>query len=443
MKQIRYNRQTLLETTIALALVLLVTNANSQVASPYSRYGLGYVESPVFSANRGMGDIAAPYASNIFINAANPASYGSLTRTTVEIGAKVEGATIGTRDSAYKTASGSVSHFALAFVPNPKHNSWAISIGILPYSEINYHFVQQFNDPVLGNYTQEYLGKGSLYNVYAGGAYKVKGFSIGANFGYLFGKLEYQKINGFADTAYSLNTRNFTDMNISGFAYTLGLQYQKIIHKNTDNPDPRSIISVYTGAYVSSTTKLNAKISNYWDRFTYNTDGTLIVADTLQSLFNQKAKLNMPVTAGAGIMFGNEYFWLVGVDFRYTNWSAFTTPLNNGGLSDSWKFSFGAQITPKYGERGYLKNIQYRAGVFTGKSEVTYNSKQLSETGGTIGLGFPLKKSNTAKEIGTLNFSGVFGSRGTGDKADIHEAYYRFTFGFVLNDIWFIKRKFD
>ena len=40
----------------------------SQASSPYSRFGLGYIHSPVFSANKGMGEVAAPYASGVNIN---------------------------------------------------------------------------------------------------------------------------------------------------------------------------------------------------------------------------------------------------------------------------------------------------------------------------------------------------------------------------------------
>src|SRR3954466_9401286 len=86
----------------------------SQAASPYSRYGLGYVRPTVFSANKGMGEVAAPYASSININFANPASYASLTRTTIEIGANFDGVGIRVKDSTYRASSASVNHFALA-----------------------------------------------------------------------------------------------------------------------------------------------------------------------------------------------------------------------------------------------------------------------------------------------------------------------------------------
>ncbi|MDB5284468.1 MAG: hypothetical protein JWO06_3543 [Bacteroidota bacterium] len=427
----------------ALMLTLSFSQVFSQAASPYSRYGLGYIESTVFSANKGMGEVAAPYASAVNINYTNPASYASLTRTTVQIGANVEGLSILTRDSTYSSAGAGISHFAIAFVPNPKHNNWAISVGIVPVSMVNYNFAQAYSDSVIGNYYQAYTGSGSLYNVYVGGAYKIKGFSIGANIGYTFGKLEYQKLIEFPDTAYAFNTRNITDVNMGGVSYSVGVQYQRLIYKNVNDPDPRSQIYAMFGLYGSGGTKLTTKTSTYWDRFSYDASSNIIVSDTLQSTFKQKGTITMPYNIGGGLMFGNELYWLVGADFKYTNWKNFSSPLDNGSLANSYRISFGAQITPKYDDRNYLKRIQYRAGFYTGKSEINISGLQLTENAGTVGIGFPLKKVAPFKELGTINVTGEFGSRGGNDKSLIRENYYRFTFGFVLNDIWFIKRKFD
>lgn len=387
-----------------------------------------------------MGEVAAPYASGVNINFANPASYASLTRTTIEIGMDLDGGKIRTQDSNYSATTANINHFAVAFVPNPKHNNFAVSMGLLPYSHINYTFIQNFNDSALGSYRQVYTGKGSLYQAYIGGAYKVKGFSVGANVGFLFGKLDYQKTITFADTLYAYSTRNITSMNVKSFVYSIGVQYQKLIFHNTNDPDSRTDIFMTWGAYGSGGMKAQAKVSNYWERFIVDPTYGILPVDTAQSNFNQKSTVNLPFNLGAGVMFGNERFWMVGTDFKFTNWSKYSSPLNNANLKDSWRISFGGQITPKYDEvdkKKYFSRVQYRAGVYYGKSEINFNSNQLSEVGGTIGLGFPFKS------VAHLNLTGDFGSRSGSDKTAISESYYRITFGFVLNDIWFIKRKFD
>ena len=413
----------------------------SQSASPYSRYGLGYVRSTVFSANKAMGEVAAPYASSVNINFTNPASYASLTRTTIEIGANFDGVRITTnnsiKDSTYKANSASVNHFAIAFVPNPKKNNWAISIGLLPYTNINYNFIQNFNDTAVGAFREIFSGKGSLYQAYAGGAYKVKGFSVGANAGFLFGKLDYQKTITFPDSLGAYGTRNITNMNVKSFVYNIGVQYQKRIYHNNNDPDIRNDIFVTVGAYGSGGMKMQAKLSNYWERFAVTSFGVETI-DTPQGNFNKKESITLPFNIGAGVMFGNERFWMLGTDFKFMNWKNYESPLNNGGLNDSWRLSFGAQITPKYDDtRKFFNRVQYRLGGYYGKSEVNIKGASLTEAGGTVGFGFPFKS------VARLNLTGDFGSRGGIDKSTIRETYYKFTVGIVLNDIWFIKRKFD
>jgi hypothetical protein len=424
--------------TLLSIFCLLITDKSvfSQAASPYSRYGLGYVRPTVFSANKGMGEVAAPYASSININYTNPASYASLTRTTIEIGANFDGLRIVTKDSTYKASSASINHFALAFVPNPKRNAWAISIGLLPYSNINYTFIQNFSDTTVGNFREVFTGKGSLYQAYAGGAYRVKGFSIGANAGFLFGKLDYQKTITFPDTASAYGTRNLTNMNVRSFMYSVGIQYTKRIYHNNNEPDIRNDIFLTVGAYGGGGMKARATVSNYWERFNVSTLGTEII-DTAKGNFNKKESITLPSNLGAGIMFGNERFWMLGTDFKFTNWKSYTSPLNNGGLGDSWRVSFGGQITPKYDDRKFFNRLQYRLGGYYGKSEINYKGASLTEAGGTVGLGIPFKS------VAHLNVSGDFGSRGGKDASVIRENYYKITVGFVLNDIWFIKRKFD
>jgi hypothetical protein len=416
--------------------------AFSQAASPYSRYGLGYVRPTSFSANAAMGGVSAAYTSMLHINYTNPAAYASMTRTTLEIGANFDGLNIKTKDSVYRAANGNLNHLAVAFVPKP--DKWAVSFGLLPYTNINYNFIQTFNDSAIGTYRDVYSGKGSLYQVYAGGAYKIKSrinerdqFSIGFNVGYVFGKLDYQKVISFPDTAYAYASRNVTNLQAGMFNYNVGIQYRRRIYHNKDNPDERTDIFMTLGAYGSGGVKMNAKISNYWDRFDVVSGVGVVSIDTQESTFNQKYKLGMPFNIGAGFMFGNERYWMVGADFTYSKWSDFTTPLNNGNLNDSWRTSLGFQITPRYDDRKYFNKVQYRLGAYVGKSQFNYKGESMTEAAGTVGLGFPFKS------VARLNLTGDFGSRATANKNAISETFYRVTFGFVLNDIWFVKRKYD
>ncbi len=443
---IKKNSKTLIDKLFAIALFALVTvcatqYSRAQSASPYSRFGLGYLRPNAISANKGMGEVAAPYSSYTYINFANPASYASINRTAIELGVNLDGSSIITGDSTYRAFTGNINHLALAFSPRPE--KWGLSIGLVPYSNSNYTFVQDVTDSLTGNYRLAQAGKGSLYQAYLGGAYKIRGFSIGLNLAYLFGKIDYEKSISFPDTALSFNTRNVTNMGVSSFNYNVGVQYQYRIYHNSDSLDPRGDIFINIGAYGSGGVKMRTNVTSRWERFVVSSSAGLIAVDTPQISEGVKTKVSLPMNVGAGVMFGNELFWLAGVDFRYANWSSFTSPISSDKLGDTWRLSFGAQITPKFDDlRNYLARVQYRLGGYYGKSEVLYNGKNLSDAGATLGLGFPLKATKFFR--GSLNLTGNFGSRVATDAAAIRENYYRVTFGFVLNDYdWFVKRKFD
>lgn len=419
-----------------LGLLLFATfDVGAQASSPYSRFGLGSVRSNVFSANRAMGDLSAPYYSALHINYANPASYASLLRTTIEAGAMLDGATIATKDSTYRSLNGGVTHLAIAFVPKP--DKFAVTLGLVPVSNLNYTFIQNFNDTTLGSFREVFAGKGSIYNAYIGGAYKVKGFSVGTNLGYTFGKLDYQKTITFPDSVEAYVTRNITNMNVKGFSYTVGVQYQNRIFHNTDQPDSRTDIYVTVGATVAGGVPLVSKTNNYWDRLNYNSSIGFTTVDTVVATFDSKGTIKMPMNFSGGIMFGNEKFWMIGTDFKYNTWDDFSSPLNNDRLKNNWKWSLGFQVIPRYDDRKFFNKVQYRAGFYYGTSEVVVRGAQLNELAATVGFGIPFKN------VARLNVSGQFGSRGAGDKLSIRESFYRLSFGLVLNDIWFVKRKFD
>lgn len=416
-----------------ISTLLFIHSALSQSANPYSQYGLGDIQSTAFSSNAAMGGVSGAYISSFNINYTNPASYAWLTRTTFDIGMNMSGGTISTRDSNYHAFNSSLDHFALVIVPYSKHNSWALSAGLLPYSNVDYNFTQLSND---SSYNQVVSALGELYQVYVGAAYRVKGFSIGANVGYIFGKISYQKGLALIDSSNGFNTANVTNFNAKGFYYNAGIMYQKMIYHNSTDPDPRTDIFAQIGFYGNSGVKLTGKVSSYWDRYYYDVSGNLITQDTVSATLTQKGTITMPYTLGGGVMFGNERFWMVGADFRYTDWSVFTSPLGNGPLANSWRASAGFQITPKYDDRKFLKRVQYRAGFYYGNSQYMYQGVAMRTGAATLGIAIPMKN------IAHLNLGTEIGYLG-GPNVPVTENFYRVSIGFVLNDLWFIKRKFD
>lgn len=420
--------------------LLLLSSAfliQAQVSSPYSRLGLGYIRTNGFSANRGFAELSGGYASTANINFNNPASYSALSFVTFELGANMDFVSIAARDSTYNAHNGSFSHVAVG-VPL-KRGTWGMSFGLLPYSNMNYTFRQFGYDSAFGGYQNIYRGAGSLYQAYVGTGAQFKGFSFGFNAGYLFGKLDYSRFVLFPDSVGAFNSRNVATYRVNGFVYNVGLQYRIAIKKKTKENNLRHDILFTVGVFGNSQVPVTAKVTRFWDRFIYDETGNPIAVDTVTAITNGKSKLTLPYQLGGGVTFGNEAHWLIGADFRYANWSSFKSDFSSEKLSNSWRVALGLQYTPNIESRKIGGKIQLKIGGYYGQSEAVYAGQKLNEAGGTIGFGIPVSR----KAIARINISGDFGKRGIDNKLVISETYYKLNLGFVLNDTWFIKRKFD
>ncbi|MCW3124455.1 MAG: hypothetical protein JWO03_113 [Bacteroidetes bacterium] len=420
---------------VLLVLLFSASESFSQAFSPFSRYGLGYLSSDVYSVTRSMGGIATGYSSPIHINHTNPASYADIAVTTFEIGVNVDAASIRTKDSVYNGVNGTVNHVALG-IPLIK-NKWGLSFGLLPYSFLNYNFSNTDVDTA-----KVYTGKGSLYQLYIGTAYKIKDFSIGINGGYVFGKLDYTRGFAFTDSIDAYNVQNATSIKAGGFIYNVGLQYKKRVLKKSPQNTLKGDIFITAGVQGSSSVKINSRTSSQWERY-INLSDIPTVIDTPLNYAEQKGKITIPYNFSVGLTAGNENWWIVGVDFKYAGWSHFGYDLNSQPLADSWRLMIGGGIVPNYDSKKFFDRIQYKAGGYYGKSEVIYQGIQLSEYGGTVGLSVPVVFGGLYREAARFHFSADLGSRTPGGKNLFSENYYRFNFGFTLNNVWFQKRKFD
>jgi hypothetical protein len=328
-----------------------------------------------------------------------------------------------------------------------------MSFGLLPYSFINYNFTTSQGDT-----NQVYTGKGSLYQAYIGAAYKIKEFSFGINGSYIFGNVDYSRGYVFSDSITAYNIQNLSTTRVYGFAYNIGVQYRKRIMKKTQQNALKNDVFFTVGAQGTTNVKLNTRVSSSWQRYT-GTDPQVVI-DTPLNYADRTGKITLPYNFTVGFTVGNENWWLVGADFRYNGWSQFSNyqealPMRPDlstpywGFGDSWRTSIGAGIVPDYDSKKFFSRIQYKIGGYYGKSELQYHPSataaglSLSEYGGTLGLSIPILISGIYREAAHFHFSADIGARSPADKTLISESYYRFNFGFTLNNVWFVKRKFD
>ena len=160
------------------------------------------------------------------------------------------------------------------------------------------------------------------------------------------------------------------------------------------------------------------------------------------------AAINLDETT---ISLGNQYSfglgitkdkkWFVGGQYSRRNSADYVNnfiSLDNITYANGSRLSFGGFYLPDYSSiTSYWKRIVYRAGVRFEDTGVLFNNQPLKETGISFGVSLPMAGFSNA------NIGLEFGKRGSQDNGLIQESYWNLIVGLSLNDIWFIKRKFN
>ena len=160
------------------------------------------------------------------------------------------------------------------------------------------------------------------------------------------------------------------------------------------------------------------------------------------------AAINLDETT---ISLGNQYSfglgitkdkkWIVGGQYSQRNSADYVNnfiSLDNITYANGSRLSFGGFYLPDYSSiTSYWKRIVYRAGVRFEDTGVLFNNQPLKETGISFVVSLPMAGFSNA------NIGLEFGKRGSQENGLIQESYWNLIVGLSLNDIWFIKRKFN
>jgi hypothetical protein len=424
-------------------LLLIVSYSQAQTFSPQSQFGLGNIHSPLFSANKGMGGIAAGFRSTRDINYLNPASYSALEYTTFDIGLQLYGNVISDSAKVADAANGGINHIALAF-PIIRRK-WSMALGLLPYSYKKYEYNSSVSENGV-NYNYQSSGKGSTYNLFWGNGFQVKNFSLGVNTSFVFGELDESNNILFADSLNNINSSKHSQLNLKDVIFNFGVQYKAKISKLENLEKDEENVYVVLGAYGAPSFKLRSFSSNYTNSsLTSIITGEEVALDTVTGgVFNLKAQTTLPAYFGVGVAFQSDSKWITGIDFHFENWKKFSSPINNLSLGNEWHVKIGGQFLPDFKSKKFGKNMSYRLGAHFGKSRIMLDNASIPEFGTTFGFGIPLgKTSGNNRSLSRVNLSMEIGRRGTISDVALKENYYKLTLAYSLSDVWFIKRKFD
>lgn len=392
--------------------------------SPYSHIGIGDLARQSHSQSYGMGGIAAGLRSSQYINYMNPASYTvqDTNRFILDFGLLGSSTKWSTQDASSFSEDASLRSIAIGF---PFTRWWKSSVGVMPYSSVNYavfnvkEVILPGNELAQVNY--QYEGRGGLNTVYWGNAFQLTPhFSVGVNARYFFGFIEKKIVMDPLDnTIFGL--RDSLNIQVSDFALKFGVQYS---NKLSDQ-------WAYTlGATYQHQTRLAAK-----ETYSSVVPGETNFRDTIAAHRDQKTDVELPASLRIGFSLDFQDKFQFGVDYQQSLWGDIQVEQQ---YVNSQILAVGMEYIPDVSAySGYFNRVSYRLGARVGNSHLRIDEQTVDDYSLTLGLGFPFRFSNNS-----ISIAYEAGRRGTGSPDMIQENYQFLWLNLTFHDVWFVKPKF-
>ena len=151
--------------------------------------------------------------------------------------------------------------------------------------------------------------------------------------------------------------------------------------------------------------------------------------------------LEASATTKFGLGFGQNKKWFLGFQrnlIKSANFSNEIFKRDNVDYRDAKQWSIGGFYIPNYASfTSYWKRVVYRFGFRSEQMSVIMNNIPLTETGISFGVGLPLGSLSNA------NVGIEISRRGEKNPNLIQETFVAMRIGLSLNDVWFIKRKYN
>ena len=417
--------------TSALILLSFIVEAqNIFTYSPYSRYGLGLIPTKGFANTKGMGGISQAYRNPFQINYLNPASYTAQDTMSfiLDFGIEVGGTNYKTSSQSATDGTGGIHHVAISF---PITKWWGASLGIVPFSNVGYKIKFYENDPLIlssiGRVKYYHSGSGGINQAYVGNAFKpIKDLSLGVNFSYLFGSLNYYNETVFpsSQSGYSGSSTN-SSIVVSDINFSFGAQYTAYL-------DRKEKTYFIFGATIENKTKLSGKYKYLAESQMYN------YTDTISFIDGNTRYIDYPRNLSLGTSFNYKDKLFTAIEYSTQDWSKSLILGAKDSLTKSQAFRFGLEYTPNRSDlKSYLKRMSYRVGGHYEDTYLIFNNHQIKDIGLSVGISFPFR--NNTK----FNVSFEYGKRGTTSNSLIQETYGLVNFSFSFYDFWFYKRKYN
>lgn len=415
---------------------------------PYSQFGIGLSELPYnMPSAYSMGGVSYSRASKNMVNPFNPASYAAVEPQSFvfDIGINIQSCTLRQGDQRLSDADGTIAYLAIAF---PLTEWWKTSVGLMPYSQVDYEsvYTDMVSVPDVPVKTI-YAGSGGVSQIYWGNGFNLgKRLSVGFNLNYLYGSITRAITYDFqnSDTSYYMDSRRQKDTYISNLLLDFGLQYRQPLGERYSLNAGLTARTPRSGMPVRDDALVYTFVTNGSSE--YLTD-TIFPAPGEESSY--ESTLDQPLAVGLGLALERNNRWQVAVDGYYSAWSGIkytenidSTIFGSSALTygPNWRVAMGFEWMGDPGASSYWRRIGIRAGIYynSGRLNLTIgkNAYKLNEMGGGLGFALPMRKGQSV-----LNFSLGYSRFGNIDllQRDC------FTVGISVGSCerWFGKRKYN
>ena len=367
------------------------------------------------------------YIDSIHPNINNPASYGKLKATTYSVGVNYRNNILANNSETQKITTSAIDYIAVS-IPTKR---FGFGFGIVPFSSVGY-LLQEITQTNQKDAINRFTGEGGVNNAFLSFGFKaLKGLNIGFTSNYKFGDITYRKtqvIDGVENGTYLESNSSLSGIKFKASAnFTIpykGLELHGLLSFSPETDlTSQNVQIVYTRSLLNGD-----QLGDF--------EETDLVSSGLD-----KTKFRLPTTSSLGLGIGKNKKWFIGAQYDKINNSRFINEfINQSSITyeDTSRFGFGGFYIPEFTSiTSYWKRIVYRFGYRSEGKGYRLNNQSIKENGITFGLGLPmagLSNTNVTFEIGKL---------GTKNNNLIEENYWAIRLGFSLNDVWFIKRKYN
>jgi len=404
--------------------------SQTNTGSPYSLNELGEINFLGNVSNLSMGGIDSAIDS-IEFNINNPSSLAKLKTTNYLIGTFYKYTGISNVNSTDNINTANINYIAVG-IPTKR---FGFGFGVLPYSSVGFNLqtTEEYNTANSIN-SRLFGAEGNINKAFVSiGFPLLKYLSLGASANYNFGKFNYEKFNLIENVNYGIFSNSSSE--ISGFTYnfssnlsiplkndfTLNLVYSFYPDGDLDSYNIESL-------YTSNTSSI-----------TLESLGDFVDVD-LNSRGLENTKLPVPKKSIFSLGLEKKNSWFLGFQYESklsSNFENVFLDTQNVSYRDSNSLSIGGYIIPDSSSLiSYWKRVVYRIGIKNEKKSIIVNNLPVNHFSLNLGLGLPiagLSKANLGLEIGKV---------GDNDSL-VKENYFALRLGLSLNDVWFIKRKYN